>query len=58
MARRWAQNPQPTHIAFVFQMCAHPHMNVRRNISYPLISQGMLGQMCGPKVTEVPDPRD
>ncbi|SDW14831.1 ABC transporter ATP-binding protein [Roseicitreum antarcticum] len=29
-------------IAFVFQMFAlYPHMNVRRNISYPLISQGM-----------------
>ena len=29
-------------IAFVFQMFAlYPHMNVRRNISYPLVSQGM-----------------
>ena len=29
-------------IAFVFQMFAlYPHMNVRKNISYPLISQGM-----------------
>jgi len=29
-------------IAFVFQMFAlYPHMNVRRNISYPLASQGM-----------------
>ncbi|MEC7258741.1 MAG: ABC transporter ATP-binding protein, partial [Pseudomonadota bacterium] len=28
-------------IAFVFQMFAlYPHMNVRRNISYPLVSQG------------------
>ena len=31
-------------IAFVFQMFAlYPHMNVRRNISYPLISQGPAG---------------
>lgn len=29
-------------IAFVFQMFAlYPHMNVRKNISYPLLSQGM-----------------
>src|SRR6188768_1972419 len=29
-------------IAFVFQLFAlYPHMNVRRNISYPLLSQGM-----------------
>jgi multiple sugar transport system ATP-binding protein len=29
-------------IAFVFQMFAlYPHMNVRRNIAFPLISQGM-----------------
>ena len=29
-------------IAFVFQMFAlYPHMNVRRNIAYPLVSQGM-----------------
>ena len=29
-------------IAFVFQMFAlYPHMNVRKSISYPLISQGM-----------------
>ena len=29
-------------IAFVFQMFAlYPHMNVRRNMSYPLLSQGM-----------------
>jgi len=29
-------------IAFVFQMFAlYPHMNVRRNLSYPLVSQGM-----------------
>ena len=29
-------------IAFVFQLFAlYPHMNVRRNISYPLVSQGV-----------------
>src|SRR3978361_112517 len=29
-------------IAFVFQMFAlYPHMNVRRNIAFPLVSQGM-----------------
>jgi multiple sugar transport system ATP-binding protein len=29
-------------IAFVFQMFAlYPHMNVRKNLSYPLVSQGM-----------------
>jgi len=29
-------------IAFVFQMFAlYPHMNVRRNLGYPLVSQGM-----------------
>jgi multiple sugar transport system ATP-binding protein len=41
-------------IAFVFQMFAlYPHMNVRRNISYPLASQGMpRAQICA-KVAEV-----
>src|SRR5215475_9973018 len=30
-------------IAFVFQLFAlYPHMNVRRNIAFPLVSQGML----------------
>ena len=30
-------------IAFVFQMFAlYPHLNVRRNIAFPLVSQGML----------------
>ena len=34
--------PSERDIAFVFQMFAlYPHMNVRRNISYPLVSQGM-----------------
>ena len=29
-------------IAFVFQMFAlYPHLNVRRNIAFPLVSQGM-----------------
>lgn len=41
-------------IAFVFQMFAlYPHMNVRRNISYPLISQGMPKAQVQEKVTEV-----
>src|SRR3954464_4017971 len=30
-------------IAFVFQLFAlYPHLNVRRNIAFPLVSQGML----------------
>ncbi|WP_029062707.1 ABC transporter ATP-binding protein [Labrenzia sp. DG1229] len=41
-------------IAFVFQMFAlYPHMNVRRNISYPLISQGMSKRQVKDKVAEV-----
>jgi len=41
-------------IAFVFQMFAlYPHMNVRRNISYPLISQGMSRAQTRAKVAEV-----
>jgi len=41
-------------IAFVFQMFAlYPHMNVRRNISYPLISQGMSRRDVKAKVAEV-----
>lgn len=41
-------------IAFVFQMFAlYPHMNVRRNISYPLISQGMGRKDVRRKVDEV-----
>jgi multiple sugar transport system ATP-binding protein len=41
-------------IAFVFQMFAlYPHMNVRRNISYPLISQGMPRDQVRAKVAEV-----
>ena len=41
-------------IAFVFQMYAlYPHMNVRKNISYPLISQGMNRAQVRGKVSEV-----
>ncbi len=41
-------------IAFVFQMFAlYPHMNVRRNISYPLVSQGMPRAQVAERVTEV-----
>ncbi len=41
-------------IAFVFQMFAlYPHMNVRKNISYPLISQGMPRAAVRAKVAEV-----
>ena len=41
-------------IAFVFQMFAlYPHMNVGKNISYPLISQGMPKAEVRKKVAEV-----
>ena len=41
-------------IAFVFQMFAlYPHMNVRRNIAYPLASQGMPRAQIAQKVAEV-----
>ena len=41
-------------IAFVFQMFAlYPHMNVRKNISYPLVSQGMPRDQVRTKVNEV-----
>jgi multiple sugar transport system ATP-binding protein len=41
-------------IAMVFQMFAlYPHMNVRRNISYPLVSQGMPRAQVQVKVAEV-----
>ncbi len=41
-------------IAFVFQMFAlYPHMNVRKNISYPLLSQGMPRAQVKAKVAEV-----
>lgn len=40
-------------IAFVFQMFAlYPHMNVRRNISYPLVSQGLPRAQVQAKVAE------
>jgi multiple sugar transport system ATP-binding protein len=41
-------------IAFVFQMFAlYPHMNVRKNISYPLLSQGMGREDVRKRVAEV-----
>ena len=41
-------------IAFVFQMFAlYPHMNVSRNISYPLLSQGMPRAEVKRRVAEV-----
>jgi multiple sugar transport system ATP-binding protein len=41
-------------IAFVFQMFAlYPHMNVRKNLSYPLVSQGMPREQVNTKVLEV-----
>jgi multiple sugar transport system ATP-binding protein len=41
-------------IAFVFQMFAlYPHMNVRKNISYPLVSQGVARSEVDRRVQEV-----
>ena len=41
-------------IAMVFQMFAlYPHLNVRKNISYPLVSQGMPKAQVTAKVAEV-----
>ncbi len=41
-------------IAFVFQMFAlYPHLNVRKNISYPLKSQGMPSAAIKQKVGEI-----
>ncbi len=41
-------------IAMVFQMFAlYPHMNVRKNISYPLVSQGIPKPQITAKVAEV-----
>lgn len=41
-------------IAFVFQMFAlYPHMNVRKNIAYPLKSQGMPKAQIAGKIAEV-----
>ncbi len=46
--------PSQRDIAFVFQMFAlYPHMNVRKNISYPLASQGMSRRDIKAKVAEV-----
>ncbi|MEM7613806.1 MAG: ABC transporter ATP-binding protein [Pseudomonadota bacterium] len=46
--------PSQRDIAFVFQMFAlYPHMNVRRNLSYPLVSQGMPKAQVRNKVDEV-----
>ncbi len=46
--------PSQRDIAFVFQMFAlYPHMNVRKNISYPLVSQGMKRKDVRAKVQEV-----
>ncbi|MEM9971665.1 MAG: ABC transporter ATP-binding protein [Pseudomonadota bacterium] len=46
--------PSQRDIAFVFQMFAlYPHMNVRKNISYPLVSQGMPRVQVKDKVAEV-----
>ena len=46
--------PSAREIAFVFQMFAlYPHMNVRKNISYPLVSQGMPKTQVQAKVAEV-----
>ncbi len=46
--------PSQRDIAFVFQMFAlYPHMNVGRNISYPLVSQGMPRAQVKAKVAEV-----
>ena len=46
--------PSERDIAFVFQMFAlYPHMNVRKNISYPLVSQGMPRTKVRAKVAEV-----
>jgi multiple sugar transport system ATP-binding protein len=40
-------------IAFVFQLFAlYPHLNVRRNIAYPLVSQGMLRSEVHQRVDE------
>jgi multiple sugar transport system ATP-binding protein len=40
-------------IAFVFQLFAlYPHLNVRRNIAFPLVSQGMLRSEIAKRVEE------
>ena len=46
--------PSKRDIAFVFQMFAlYPHLNVRKNLSYPLVSQGMPRAQVKAKVEEV-----
>ncbi|WP_299966497.1 ABC transporter ATP-binding protein [uncultured Roseobacter sp.] len=46
--------PSQRDIAFVFQMFAlYPHMNVYKNLSYPLVSQGMARAAVRAKVDEV-----
>ena len=46
--------PSKRDIAFVFQMFAlYPHMNVYKNLSYPLVSQGMPRAQVRAKVDEV-----
>lgn len=48
------RRPSERDIAFVFQMFAlYPHMNVRKNMSYPLLSQGMPRAQVKQKVEEV-----
>src|SRR5213595_2702069 len=40
-------------IAFVFQLFAlYPHLNVRRNIAFPLVAQGMARRDIAQKVEE------
>jgi len=46
--------PSERDIAFVFQMFAlYPHLNVRKNLSYPLVSQGMPRAQIKAKIDEV-----
>ena len=46
--------PSERDIAFVFQMFAlYPHLNVRKNLSYPLTSQGMPRKQIKAKIDEV-----
>ncbi|WP_299955977.1 ABC transporter ATP-binding protein [uncultured Roseobacter sp.] len=46
--------PSQRDIAFVFQMFAlYPHMNVYKNLSYPLVSQGMARRDVKAKVEDV-----
>ena len=46
--------PSQRDIAFVFQMFAlYPHLNVYKNLSYPLVSQGMPRAQIRAKVDEV-----